>query len=599
MQREAKEKEEQTKAKADEEQSRPASEPSSQANKTPRQERDQTSTPKQASASKDRLKTPASSASRPRHQKTRSEAAREATFASLQRALNQAVAAREHYSPQAENGVLVGNSDISLNLPTSDLAPSGNGPPNSLNSAFSEWASSRDSSMTWTPSQSPENALEYGGLNAVQFSSSNDRLTVPPMESQTDQDMTGTDAFGHVQLSHQSPAWDGHFHGQADAIPEDQPVSESMYGSLRFSTLQLPEGHVARRASSSEELAESMGNIGITSARPPHQTVQQLPNRMDGPVWRRPEKELDIAARRKRPRPAAIGTSNSTRSLVGPSSMSPTTRIPSFGGPHPLRHAKSSHALGSRYAGVRKLSAPQRSPLGISGFPEASCSGSANTDVKRRLQTSVSASNLAPPTPLTPEDLQHLLPSTPREHQYNLSIRRPADGQLFPTTQPMQINVASPPATPMSVDLLSQLQYQTLAPPMSAPAQYSSFPQYSPCSSAPLTGVSWSDMHPVPSHDTSLFQSNYQMSRTPNYVYEQDIDPDSQAASQWPLTDTSTLYGTIKDSATVVINEDQKVTQFHIHEFPEQQEAHRSVAQQLPPQRPKNYTFSHQTPSDF
>jgi hypothetical protein len=45
--------------------------------------------------------------------------------------------------------------------------------------------------------------------------------------------------------------------------------------------------------------------------------------------------------------------------------------------------------------------------------------------------------------------------------------------------------------------------------------------------------------------------------------------------------------------------EDFKVTQFHMHEFPKQHEAHRSVAQQLPRQQPKHYTFTNQTPNDF
>lgn len=491
-----------------------------------------------------------------------------------------------------------------MNLPTSTLPPAGNGPQSSLNPGFSEWGGHRDSSMAWTPSQSPQEGFEFGSLNAMQFASpDNSHLTGPSLESpaNSNPDMTGTAAFGNVQLPQQSQAWDGQLQGQTDALPEGQVGSESMYGSLQFSSLQPPAGPVERRASSSEELTESMGNIGITSMSPSQETMQQPSTQMDGPVWRRPEKELDIAARRKRPRPAAIGTTSSTRPLVGPSSMSPTTRMPSFGGAHPLRHAKSSHALGSRYAGVRKISAPQRSPLGFSTFAEA-----ANADAKRRLQPSASTGNLAPPTPLTPEDLQHLMPSTPRDNHYNLSAaQRPAEGQLFPTTQPMQINVASPPATPMSVDLLS-MQYQNLAPPLSAPAQYSTFPEYSSGSSGQMTGVSWADMQGLPSPDTSSFQSNMQMPQA-NYLpavsYEQDADKDGQAAAQWPMPDNSPMYGTVKDSstppATVVINEDQKVTQFHIHEFPQQQEAHRSVAQQMPPQKPKNYTFSHQTPSDF
>jgi hypothetical protein len=160
----------------------------------------------------------------------------------------------------------------------------------------------------------------------------------------------------------------------------------------------------------------------------------------------------------------------------------------------------------------------------------------------------------------------------------------------------MQINVASPPATPLHLDLLSQLQYPNLAPPMSAPAQYASFAEYSPISSGPLTGVSWA----VSTPDTASFQSHLPIPPAPTYVYEHDDDDDVQVAP-WPLTDATPFYGSGKDSDTppATMIEDFKVTQFHMHEFPKQHEAHRFVAQQLPPQQPKNYTFTNQTPNDF
>jgi hypothetical protein len=43
----------------------------------------------------------------------------------------------------------------------------------------------------------------------------------------------------------------------------------------------------------------------------------------------------------------------------------------------------------------------------------------------------------------------------------------------------------------------------------------------------------------------------------------------------------------------------KRITEFLIQEFPEQKEAHRHAAEQLPPQKPKNYTFANQTQSDF
>src|SRR5699024_9712092 len=115
----------------------------------------------------------------------------------------------------------------------------------------------------------------------------------------------------------------------------------------------------------------------------------------------------------------------------------------------------------------------------------------------------VTTNALAPPTPLTPEDMHHLLPTSPSD-SYCLSAQPSA--QFFPTTQPMQINVASPPATPMTVDLMSSYPYQNAAPPMSAPAHCTSFPDYAtsaPCETGPLTARSWSDAPTIPSPDPS------------------------------------------------------------------------------------------------
>lgn len=522
-----------------------------------------------------------------KHKKTRSEVAREATFASLQRALNAAVAAREQFSPDSE-GVLHAQNEL-----LHDVSSVNSTSQTAMNPSLSEWGSSRDSSIAWTPSQSPENSYEFGSLNAMQFAGTDASLLVNKLEEVAHQ-------IG-FQGSHQPPLWDE----QTSGLVEEHRLSEDLYGSLTFPSMAEP----ARRGSIEEELAGSHASLTVNSAGPTRQAAAQ-PGRLDGPVWRRPEKELDLAARRKRPRPAAIGTAIPSRTLGGaPSSMSPTTRMASFGGSQPLRHAKSSHALGSRYAGVRKFSAPQRSPLGFSTFSEAALTSTAgNVDVKRRLQTSASAGNLAPPTPLTPEDLQNLLPENAHDGRFQLPIQGVTTDQPLSVTQALQLSVESPPETPLTLEMISQFQNQHLVPPSSAPAQYANFPDYITCSSGPITGGSWADFSTLPSPDKASFPSNVQMPQ-PTYIspiaYGQDLNQSHHFSSQWPLTtDDPTIYPpplktSMTPSTTIGGADDQKVTEFLIHEFPEQQAAHRSVAQQLPPQRPKNYTFTNATPSDF
>ncbi|KAJ9213371.1 transcriptional regulator family: Homeodomain [Paecilomyces variotii] len=546
----------------------------------------------------DESKLSGSGSARARHQKTKSEVTREATFASLQRALNAAVAARGQY---ADGTIQRRGSDIEASIHNSSAFASADKSQDTPNPSFPQWESSRDSSMSWGASQSPEETFGFGSLNAAHnLHSTEGALNVPQLESPPNQSTVTEDMFGEVQFGQQAAEWGRRMQTPTDAI-RHHASSDQLYNSMQFSTLQASDMASCRRGSSSEELADSFGNIGINTIRH-SRSMQQLPHRTDGTTWRHPEKELDIAARRKRPRPAAIGT-GSSRSLVGPPSMSPTRRIPSFGtGHHVMRHAKSHQNLGSRgYAGVRKFSAAQRSPLGISNFAEAGVFNSANVEMGSMLPPSTSSSSLAPPTPLTPEDLQHLLPSTPNESKFCASAQHDQN-HLFPTTQPMQINIASPPSTPMTVDVFSQMQYQNMAPPMSAPAHYTTFPECSPCSGAPLTARSWADGAPIPSPDNSSFQSGIHMPQ-PTHIspmaYEQSLQPCSDA-DNWPLSESAPMLSPIKSSNTPPsAMSDRKATEFLIQEFPKQQEAHRFVAQQLPQQKHKSYTFANRTPSDF
>lgn len=594
MQREAKEKDEQAKSIKEEEQSHGLPDCDQ---KSPMQMDDNSNsttkspTPTQASnCTKDRPQTSDSSShSRTKHQTTGSDLAQEKTYASLQRAITAAVAARDQYTGPTDDPLSAGpTTDRAFDVRQTNMhvSSTNNTPQTSVNSTFSEWGSSRDSSIAWTPSQSPEEGYEFGSLNNVPFASK-----VTQLDNSPNPDVSASHSFGSMTSCSQ-PIWNPQLHGRAEIH-----ASDPMYGSLSFSSLQPHSASSSRRPSSSEELADTISGFGINT----------LSNSMESSMWRRPEKELDIAARRKRPRPAAIGTAHH-RLSTNPSIVSPNARMAGFGAPHTIRHAKSSHTLGSRYAGVRKLSATQRSPLAYSSFSEAAAAANAGSESrqKHRLHTSASVGNLAPPTPLTPEDFQHMLPTTTSDTQMSFSSQHLTDTQgLFPVTQSMQINVASPPGTPLTLDVFSAMQYQNMAPPLSAPPQYTSFTDYSPITSEPLTGVSWA----VSTPDTSLFPGSLQsqQQQPPIYIYEQDDD--EQHDQKWTLSgdDCSSLYGSTKASATppasmMTVSEEHDpdgMTQFHIHEFPKQQEAHRNVAQQLAPQIPKNYTFSNQTPSDF
>ncbi|KAL2872047.1 homeobox domain-containing protein [Aspergillus lucknowensis] len=435
-----------------------------------------------------------------KHQQTRNESAREASLASLQRALNAATGLQ--YSQDGQSAT---NADESVS-PTTVL--------------------SKEADAVWG------SVASTGGLTAA------------PLENQQ-------------SLSDYRSASD----------------AEIPYNSMQYA---LQADVAVSRRGSSDALADSLEGIGINASS---HGLPQLGNRTDmAPAWKEAGKELDLAARRKRPRPAAIGTSRSSSMLSGSSTMSPTTRLPSYG---TVKQSKSAQNLNTRYAGVRKAST-QRSPLNLSTFAEAGVLSSAKTEMSTMLQP-VTTSTLAPPTPLTPEELHHLLPNTPSTDGYCLSAG--PTSHFFSTTQPMQINLASPPATPLGMEMISPYQYQGVAPPMSAPAHFTSFPDYT-CEGG-LDARSWEGAS-MPSPEAS-FQSHCRVDMS-SMPYRQALEDHSESAS--PFCTTS--------EADLNTSGDIKTTEFHLYEFPDQEEAHRFVAQQLPSQKPKEYTFAeHRTPNNF
>lgn len=545
-----------------EEAARNMSDPTNPSPKSPNDSAKKPSVPKEETnaTAEERKKPRATSPSHHKHQKSKSDATREATFASLQRALNAAVAWRDQ-NPRDGNG-----SDASVS-PSTAVPPKTAGDPNEQ-AIFDQPFSGLDAKhapIPWSP-QTPQDAFGYGSLNATAFSA-NDSLHGHALNDTHHIMPTQNIQFDELLNQGQAP----------QSFPGHRAASDAGASyNMEYVSLQPPE--TLSRRESSDELANTVQGVGIRSGSS-HKLQPNRPDRLSV-TPKETGKELDIAARRKRPRPAAIGTPGSGR-LAG-SAMSPTTRAPANAG---VRQSKSAQSLNSRYAGVRKASAAQRSPLNLTTFAEAELNSKA--DVSSVRQPSVSTSSLAPPTPLTPEDLHHLLPTSPASG-YCLSAH--PSNQFLPATQPMPLNVTSPPATPLPMDVISQFPYANVAPPMSAPAQYTTFPDFGSCEGVPLTARSWADSATVPSPEM-VFQDTLPMPQVDmsTIPYDSSIEPGQSTSHEVPL-----MYPAKSD-----MSGGAKPADFQIHEFPGQHEAHRYVAQQVPSHKRKNYIFTNKTPMAF
>lgn len=504
-----------------------------------------------------------------KHQKTKSESAREATFASLQRALNAACAARDRFTGRRGSKHESTQEDEAIS-PTS-MAPPSTAPKHqesktqtAYGAGYSDWQNNEEST-SWASSHGQAETTSCQTIAEVPSSSH----SVPQ----------NVEAFAGPQYPAQNEQWAQHSKNQ---LPGDGSID---YNNMQYPmALQTPDISVTRRESSGALTA--LDGIGIHTGE---SGMPQSLGRGGGASWKEAGKELDLAARRKRPRPAAIGTSNA-RSLAAPTSMSslsPTSRVPSSAGAGNLmRHSKSAQCLNTRYAGVRKASAAQRSPLNFT-FAE---SGSMKASKADMLRPSVSSTTLAPPTPLTPQDFQHFLPASPTDSNYCLSAH--STTQFFPSSQPMQVNIASPPTTPL--DIYSPFPYQHVAPPMSAPAQVSAFPEYVSCDPVPMTARSWADTGSISSPD---FQSGLQVphSTTVSPIgFESAVDHSGHAFGMEPVSGSPSLIYSVEDADLQGSADggERKQTEFMMNDY--EQHDPRFVAQHMG-HKTKAYGFANNT----
>ena len=140
--------------------------------KTPAAEADKTATPKKedsnktASSGEPNMTPPSSSAaaapsvSRSKHQKTKSQSIREATFASLQRALSAAAAARETYHGDDGDSQPI-TDDLKESVSPTTVS-------NSVQEPQQQQHNSQDISSSWASSQGSQEQYRYVNLKTFQ-----------------------------------------------------------------------------------------------------------------------------------------------------------------------------------------------------------------------------------------------------------------------------------------------------------------------------------------------------------------------------------------------------------------------------------------------
>lgn len=255
------------------------------------------------------------------------------------------------------------------------------------------------------------------------------------------------------------------------------PPDSKLHGEL-----DLPQEAFSRRPSSTNDLSESLGNVDI----------QAQPVSIDTD-FKQPGEPSSLAARRQRPRPAALGQA-SLRSASYSAGMpiSPGNNPNNLSAPEQqLRRIRSSGVPGATSGRVQKQNATgQRSPMHMNFADSA-----ASPKFARQASTYATASNdgvqsLAPPTPLTPHE-EGRFPSwqshrSVNSHHNSIDHSSPHGFAASWTTESPALfqphNVSSPPETPLDAAQTAQyneyLNTQNIyrdTPPQSAPAFQQSF----------------------------------------------------------------------------------------------------------------------------
>ncbi len=540
------------------------------------------------------------------------ESSAEASYASLQRAITAAEAAQANIDRgfgEGRNGLMTHDSNGFPQFVTNTGNNiTGHLPP----SAFSDWGSSRTSSVVWTPTAQSQLEDPFNFYNGTLHQPHLQQQQQPQQQQQQQQPHISQD--GYVGFPNTTDSMGRQNQPQVTSYPS-QLIHQSPESQQQLCLPEpsrhpppLPEEAFSRRGSVASELANTLGTIDIHAQQPQSQ--------QKGVVFKQPEiPPLDIAARRNRRRPAALGaTALRSRSCAGPLSMSPTAIGPFLGPSTSVRRIKSTSSnLNVAHGRVQKSmpGSAQRSPLHFQSFAEIDGFDDVNVlnyDNTLSPRTVPSSAGLAPPTPLSPPGMDHSQSSYPTEpHSLPYIYNSDYAGCFGPNISGLDSNLASPPTTPLNAEMIARMQQHVLQnqqlpqPPQSAPPQYSCFPQYSPPSSTgPAPCSIWSSEAPTAS---PKFYSIPPAIHMPQPLYASPINyGDSgmphQFSHQFQLQ-VPTEFPQGGCHHEFQINSGPKVPEFFFHEFPEQKQAHQQVSKQLEPHRPKNYVFANATPDDF
>lgn len=288
---------------------------------------------------------------------------------------------------------------------------------------------------------------------------------------------------------------------------------------------------------------------------------------------------LDIASRRKRPRPAALRPEAQRSVSYGPITLSPTVRMPSLGvgKTASVRRIKSTgNGLNTGNGRIQKPGAAMASmsPRTFHSLP--------NSDFlnQNARVANTSSHNVTPLTPLSPVTMD-------QQQQAWSGHWAQEENNATPTALNAEVHITSPPITPFDTmfqppfaHAVPQTSYHW--PPQSPPPQQSTFFDSPPMPATHFNRVNWQAPPSISLHGYSEEASQQMIRPMPNYGYL-DLQP---LPSQHHAYPQMAFY----QPPFVGSSPPQKEIEIQVQVIP---------APEGLPQSRKTYTFNHTTPKDF
>ncbi|CAO1605127.1 hypothetical protein XANCAGTX0491_008655 [Xanthoria calcicola] len=355
-----------------------------------------------------------------------------------------------------------------------------------------------------------------------------------------------------------------------------------------FNTIQLRQSQSSMRFSN-----EPTEVPALSASRTPDGTPPALPQPQINASMMRSELQsdpaihdsnvprLDIASRRKRPRPAALRPEAQRSVSYGPMTLSPTARMPSLGlgKTASVRRIKSTgNGLNAGNGRIQKPGAGA-APMSPRNFHSLSSNDFLNQSTHI---AHTSSQNIAPLTPLSPVKMD-------RQNQAWTGHWPHDEDNATPTAfDAAEAHVSSPPITPH--ESLIQPSFAQVVPqfyhwpPQSAPPQQTTFFDSPPMPPTQFSHVNWQAPASVPlqGYQEEPSQQIMRPPLIPNYGYlDLQALPSQQHAYQQMVFYQPPFVGS---------SPPQKEIEIQVQVIP---------APEGLPQSRKTYTFNHTTPKDF